>query len=184
MLVIPESVWERLLDGFAQTAAAVERVAFLDGVRIGETGVVTTITFPDAQLHAQYYDVPADAMSRAGRHLREHRLARLAQVHTHGGLDCRHSARDDEHAYTQREGAVSVVLPNHAAGRPLPHDGLIHVRAEDGWIVLDDEHAAHAVRLVPSHLDHRTPTWSDSQIATKAPSAGYWRRLTRIMRRR
>lgn len=184
MLVIPDSAWERLLDGFAQIAAPLERVAFLDGVRIGEAGVVTTITFPDAQLHAKYYDVPAEAMSGAGRHLREHRLARLAQVHTHGGRDCRHSARDDEHAYTQRVGAVSIVLPDHAAARPLPHDGLIHVRTEDGWIALDDEHAAQAVRFVPAHLDHRTPTWIDSQIATKARLTGYWRGLTRIVRRR
>lgn len=183
MLVIPESAWERLLNCFAETDAAVERVAFLDGVRI-EASVVTTVTFPAARLHPQYYDIPAEAMSRAGRHLRAHRLARLAQVHTHPGNDCRHSAYDDEFAYTQREGAVSIVLPGHATARPRPHDGLIHVRTADRWTALDDEHAARAVRLVPSHLDHRTPTWSNSQTAMRARLTGCWRRLTRALRRR
>lgn len=157
MIVIPEAIWQRLLGEFARTRGPVERIAFLDGVRAAEDGVVTTLTLPDADLSGSWYDVSAEAMSQAGGHLREHRMARLAQVHTHGGSGCRHSSRDDELAYSQREGAISIVLPEHATRHPGPHDGLVHRKVGDHWVGLSPAEAAEVVRIVPSLLDFRRP---------------------------
>ncbi len=183
MILISESLWGRLLDGFAETVPGVERVAFLDGVREGDIAVVTTVAFPDAILLPGTYDVSAEAMSRAGQHLRENELSRLAQVHTHGMGGCHHSSRDDEMAYTQRENAVSIVLPYHAAARPTPTDGVIHVRTADSWVALEKSEAKRAVRLVPSYVDQRSQRCTISPTVTQEPLTGFWRRLMRLPQR-
>lgn len=183
MILIPDSIWNHLLDAFAAAPPGVERVAFLDGVRSVDTGVVTTLAVPDADLHPGWYDVSAEAMSNAGRHLREHRLARLAQVHTHGTRGCGHSARDDRNAYSQRENALSIVLPLHASRRPVPHDGTIHLRTPYEWKALTAEEALAAVRLVPSFIDLRSTAWTTSRTDMKEPSTGGWHRLMRRARR-
>lgn len=183
MILVPELVWERLLDEFARTVPGVERVAYLDGIRTDEIGVVTMLTIPDADLYPGYFDVSAEAMSQAGTHLRHHELARLVQVHTHGLGGCHHSPRDDAMAYSQREGATSIVLPLHAARRPTPLDGVVHQRDEEHWRALDPGHAAEAVRIIPSILDFRSAKWTESPTATRAPSTGVWHRLMRLVRR-
>ena len=184
MILIPEAVWDRLLDEFARTVRGVERVGYIDGVTLDGIGVATTVTIPNAELDTGYFDVCAEAMSQAGAHLREHELTRLAQVHTHGFEGCLHSSRDDEMAYSQLEGALSIVLPFHAARRPAPHDGVVHLRGPDGWKPLATAAAAQTVRQIPSVLDYRSEEWIESPIATKAPSMGFWRRLTRLVWRR
>ena len=182
MIVIPESAWAALLDEFARVVPGVERVAFLDGVREGTVGVVTTITIPNADLHPGYYDVSAEAMSRAGQHFRVHQLARLAQVHTHGGAGCHHSPRDDAKAYSLRDGAVSIVLSHHASTRPRPHDAVVHVRRGGMWVALTRAEATSVIRVVPSLLDFRNPRWIMSPAATKTTWPGAWRRLLHRVR--
>ncbi len=179
MILIPEGMWASLLDELARVSPMVERVAFLDGVRNGDVAVVTTVTIPDADLYPGFYDVSAEAMSQAGRHLREHGLARLAQVHTHGGSGCGHSGRDNDKAYSQRVGSVSIVLPHHASLRPGPTEGLVHVRRPQGWVPLASADAAISVRLVPQLLDFRSPEWIASPTVTKETSVAAWRRLRR-----
>jgi hypothetical protein len=171
VILIPETVWSTLLDEFARAAPNVERVAFLDGVVAADIGVVTTVTIPDADLDPGSYDVSVDAMSEAGQHLRRHHLARLAQVHTHGGTSVRHSEKDDRRAYSQRIGAVSIVIPRHALDRPSALECGVHVRTTDGWRPLRHDQAASLIRLVPSALDFRRPTCLVSLIATKERSA-------------
>lgn len=182
MIVLPDGTWERLLTEFARHVEGVELIAYLDGVRRDDIGVVTTLVIPDADLAPRYFTVPATAMSQAGQHFRAHRLARLLQVHTHGGDWCGHSPRDDEMAYSQVPGALSLVLPFHARRHPSPHDGLLHIREEGGWRALGEAEARHTLRLVPAHLDFRSDRWMQSPPATKESSTGSFGRW--ISRRR
>lgn len=179
MILIPDALWNSLLDEFARVAPTLERVAFLDGVREGDVAVVTTITIPAADLHPGFYDVSAEAMSQAGQHLRQYGLARIAQVHTHGGPDCFHSRHDDGNAYSQRPGSMSIVLPHHAAWRPGPTEGLVHVRRPSGWVPLHANEAATTIRRVPTLFDFRSPRWIASPIVTRETSQAVWRRLLR-----
>lgn len=172
-LVLPEAVWESLLDQFARQRPGVERIAFLDGYRLGDDAVVTTLTIPDATCEPGYYSVTPDQMREAGAHFRRYGMVRLAQVHTHGGLGLHHSGRDDQMAYSQRDGAVSVVLPEHAVDRPSPTEGLVHVRSENGWVPLAADEAAGLILLVPSILDFRRNLWTPSPPATKS-TFGAW----------
>lgn len=186
MLWIPDIVWQALLDNFALAPQSVERVAYLDGVPVppGPDGVVTTMTVPAATLTPGSYRIGASEMSAAGKHLRLHRLQRLAQVHTHGGACTKHSPTDDAMAYSQHLGAVSLVLPDHAAGDPSPWDGTVHVRQATGWTPLSREEALSAVRLIPHQIDQslyrkESAPWKRSQTGTRARLEGLWSRLTR-----
>jgi hypothetical protein len=181
VLWIPDGSWSLMLDRLAETPAGLERVAYLDGVHIRDRAgalhsVVTTVVLPDAELNPRWFRVPADAMGQAGEHLFTHGLRRLAQVHTHGNHDTGHSPIDDRRAYSQQDGALSIVLPFHAAHRPAPTDGAVHVREPDGWTQLSPADAADHVRLVPALLDHRRAP----EPTTKPDPLTRWRRLLRL----
>lgn len=175
MLSIPETIWEELLAAFALAPPGHERVAYLDGLRFCDAegalhGVVTTVTVPDALTHPGHYQVSAAAMHQAGAHFEGSGLVRLAQVHTHGGRHVRHSVTDDQQAYSQLDGALSLVLPHHAARRPTPVQAGVHLRGPDGWRPLHAEEIPQVLRLVPSLIDHRSPPWKTSPTGTKATS--------------
>ena len=160
MLTITDATWQQLLTLLATSPAGVERVAYLDGVKIPAVdgtfhGIVTTVTVPQAQQYADHFTVSSEEMSRAGQHLRAHGLVRLAQVHTHPGSDTCHSPYDDQHAYSRKAGAVSLVLPWHAQGAPLPTGGSVHVHDGDRWHRLNRDDATAFIRLVPATVDTR-----------------------------
>jgi hypothetical protein len=155
MIWVSEVSWDVLLDAFRRPRRRMERVAFFDGVAAGGHSVVTTVTVPDARLAARYYDVSPEAMSEAAAQLRRNGLVRLAQVHTHGGHWLDHSPRDDAMAYSQKLGAISIVLPDHARHRPRFAQSAIHVREGDGWRRLDPHEARLRIRVVPSLVDLR-----------------------------
>jgi proteasome lid subunit RPN8/RPN11 len=181
-LVLPEAVWENLLDEFARQRPGVERVAFLDGYRRDDVGIVTTVVLPDGTCEPGYYTVTANQMREAGAHFRQYGMQRLAQVHTHGDGELDHSNRDDQMAYSQRTGALSLVLPEYAASRPRPSEGLLHLRTADGWHALDSAEAEVAITVVPSLLDFRRTSWNASRPATRPPWVAVWHRLTKAAR--
>jgi hypothetical protein len=156
VLTLTDATWRQLLDLLATSPPGVERVAYLDGIHTGGgDAIVTTVTVPHAQQSAGHFTVTAEEMSRAGAHLRAHQLVRLAQVHTHPGSDTRHSVTDDERAYSRKPGAVSIVLPWHAAGAPAPADGAVHVHDGHAWHRLGQQDAQALIRLVPATIDTR-----------------------------
>jgi hypothetical protein len=198
-LAIPEPVWNALLRAFAVAPAGHERVAYLDGVRYRDRtgavhGVATTVTVPDAVTSPGNFTVSALAMAQAGEHFEDLGLVRLAQVHTHGDRWVGHSTVDDRRAYSQRDGALSLVLPHHAAGRPAPWQAGVYIREPAGWRRVTGEEIDDVVRLVPGLIDHRSTSWSASLTGTKATSAADsnrsarsgrwpWRWLWRLARR-
>ncbi len=155
MITIPETLWERMLTEFAKEGRAVEQVCYFDGVLLGDSGVVTTMTIPCAKLEAGRFHVPPEAMSEAGKHLRRFKLRRLAQVHTHPAEWVGHSAWDDEWAYSQLPGAMSIVLPHFGRTRPRLDQAGVHLRSTAGWRQLSHDDLLAHVRLVPGVLDFR-----------------------------
>ncbi|MBB3750816.1 hypothetical protein FHT44_003311 [Mycolicibacterium sp. BK634] len=175
MLTIPENIWLTMLDTFTTFPPSHERVAYLDGVRHrGQQvhhSVATTVTVPDAVTSPGNFTVSALAMEQAGEHFSALGLVRLAQVHTHGGSWIDHSHIDDSHAYSQRDGALSIVLPHHGAGHPWPWQTGVHLREPAGWRRLTGDEINDVLRLVPTVLDYRRSTWSAYPTATPATSA-------------
>ncbi|WIX92513.1 hypothetical protein [Amycolatopsis sp. DG1A-15b] len=174
---VPGALWQSVLDLFAPHDPSVERVAYLDGFRVDETGypgrspdgrvyVAVTVVVPDAVLRPRNYLVPAEAVRAAGR------MTRVAQVHSHGDDFVDHSPTDDERAYSQRTGAVSVVVPFHGRTRPGLAECGVHVRAEAGWRRVRPE---SVIRIIPSILDLRSTKWVPTPEA--APSGGIFSRF-------
>lgn len=184
-----------MLKELARERPGVERVAYLDGVRLGtadsasEDGlelvhetpaVVTTVTIPDAVLHPGWFRVPAESMRAAGKHLRDLRLMRLAQVHTHGGSWVGHSGTDDDDSYSQRVGAVSIVLPQHANDQQQLDGAGIHVRDRDAWRQLAQAEVARAIQFIPELIDLREDTCLDWATGTPVtPAALFDQQLRR-----
>ncbi len=155
MIILSELIWEMLLDEFRWPRSSVERVAYIDGVEVQGTRVATTVTLPNAELHPTYFTVSGEAMSEAGQHFRKFGLQRIAQVHTHPGRRVDHSRFDDDNAYSQLDGAVSIVLPSHARHRPGLLDCGVHVREVDGWRMLSAQELCRLIQSIPGCLDFR-----------------------------
>jgi hypothetical protein len=169
-----------MLHEFAKEVREVEQVCYLDGVMASQgDGVVTSITFPNAQLFPGRFEVSPDAMSEAGKHFRALKLKRLAQVRTHPGDWTGHSSWDDARAYSQLAGAVSIVLPHFARASPSILKAGVHVRMKNGWRALSVEEAARQVRIVPSTLDFRLHRKDTNEQARIKPSRrrSWWQAL-------
>jgi hypothetical protein len=191
-VLIPDHVWSQVLAELARHGPQVERVAYLDGYLIDDTGypdvtrdrrnaIVTSIVLPRAELTPGNYHVPASAMSQAGQHLRLQRMTRLAQLHTHGNDWVGHSPVDDAYAYSQQPGAISIVLPYHGRRAPQLHDCGVHVRQPSGWKCLADSAIDDYVRIVPTIYDHRDP---QCLTRTIQPRIGIFSRLRAWLTRR
>ncbi len=74
---------------------------------------------------------------------------RLAQIHTHPGTWVEHSEHDDERAYSQRAGALSIVVPNYGRGGVVLEDCGLHVREEGEWRMLSLEEYDSYLRIIP-----------------------------------
>lgn len=170
-------LWAQVLDLFANHQPGVERVAYLDGYRVDETGypgvalenqvfVAVTVVVPDANLHPRYYTVSANAISQAGQHLRTLKMTRIAQVHTHGNDWVDHSPTDDDRAYSQRPGAISIVVPYHAENRPDVAECGVHLRTVHGWRKVAPD---SVITVVPTVLDYRSNPWTPPTPPTPAP---------------
>jgi hypothetical protein len=144
-----------MLAEFAAEKRRVEQVCYFDGVAIDGGGIVTTMVIPRAKLEAGRFHVEPDAMSQAGRHLRAHRLRRLAQVHTHPTEWTGHSPWDNAWAYSQLPGAISIVLPHFGSTKPTLEQVGVHLRTGAGWKELSPAELQQHLRLVPGVLDFR-----------------------------
>jgi len=155
MLTIPSLLWEGAIEAVRQPPHDRERVAYFDGLRFDGDGVATTLTLPEVDEHSLNFFVSAESMSRAGFHLRSHDLRRLAQLHTHPQSWTGHSPYDDEMAYSQRDGALSIVVPHFAGCAPSLADCGVHIRASRGWLELAPDAVAREIAIAPSVVDLR-----------------------------
>ncbi len=155
MILLPASIWDAALAALRTPPHDREQVAFLDGLELGEDAVVTTLTIPEAEQAHGHYAISAHEMTRAGLHLRELGLIRIAQIHTHPGSWTGHSGHDDEFAYSQADGAVSIVAPHFAGTAPGLGDCSVHVRRETGWKKLSAKKRKRTIKIVPSLIDLR-----------------------------
>lgn len=153
MILLPDMIWTYLLREFRKCRRRIEQVAYLDGIEIGDVAIVTTLTFPNAILRPGSFSVPAKSMSEAGRHLGS--IARLAQVHTHPGKWVGHSDVDDTLAYSQHDGAISIVLPNYCDNIKSVRDIGIHICRRGIWRELTKTEADAVLQFVPSVFDFR-----------------------------
>jgi hypothetical protein len=156
MLLIPATIWSGAIEAMRRNPHDRERVAYFDGVRCDDFAVATTLTLPEVEEDALHFFVTAENMSRAGRHLSVHNLRRFAQVHCHPEDWTGHSAYDDEMAYSQRPGSISIVVPHFAGCTPGLGDCGVHRRGKREWRELTRDEVHGEVAIVPSIVDLRS----------------------------
>lgn len=136
--------------------AHVETACFWFGVDAGDYQVVTTIAAPKLYQTSGNYSVEMTSMRRLAAEMRAQGLVNLAQVHTHPSRWVGHSSYDDAHAYSTRDGALSLVWSDY--GLQLGHelDGVgVHRRRGGKWLHLDGKEVREKIRLVDAFADFR-----------------------------
>jgi hypothetical protein len=140
---------------FQRNRQRVEQVCFLEGYDLNGFKVVTTCTFPNAKLDPRFFHIESQDISAAAKHLRKFELRRLAQVHTHPTDWVGHSEYDDERAYSQSQGAISIVLPNFGSKVVGLDQAGVLIRTQSEWLEIEPAERSHYVQLVPSRVDLR-----------------------------
>jgi hypothetical protein len=136
--------------------ARIEAACFWFGVEVGSVQVVTTLALTELLQTAGSYRVLRESLRRLSKEMRSQGLVNLAQIHTHPRGWVGHSTYDDEHAYSTRDGSLSLVWPDY--GFALAHDlaGIgVHERRDDRWVRLAAEEIGRRVRIVDSVSDQR-----------------------------
>jgi proteasome lid subunit RPN8/RPN11 len=107
---------------------------------------------PEQTAALDRFVIPSDSMRALMRHLREHRLSLLAQVHSHPG-EAFHSWIDDREAIVRHEGALSIVAPYFA--RSLAADSFaeacasFRLTASDRWDTIPSSELGTYFEIVP-----------------------------------
>lgn len=180
VLYVPEEVvvgtW-RALRATADVGA--EGVAFWAApapLYAGQLQVVTTLIVPRQRVSAGRYELPPDAVREMGRTLRARGLVNVAQIHTHPTDWVDHSRWDDTHAFSLREGAISVVWPWYGRYLPPNDEWGVHERRGGEWVRLSLDEAAARVRVLASVVDLRAGLeWlndADLEDAAESPEGG------------
>lgn len=118
--------------------------------------VVTSVLVPRQRVSGGRYEVPADAVREMGRKLRAHGLVNVAQLHTHPSDWVSHSSWDDAHAFSLRDGALSIVWPRYARELPSFRSWGVHECRARQWIQLGSAVAVNRIRILPPVIDLRT----------------------------
>jgi len=157
-LYVPRSLVRDTHDAFLPYwRAGVEVACYWFGLTSEQVAVATTVALPCLEQSSGHYRVDGTSLRRLATEMRAQGLVNLAQIHTHPAAWVGHSVYDDEHAYSTRTGALSLVWPDY--GCCYPHDLLrrlgVHERQDGRWVHLSEDDAARRIKLVDSVADYR-----------------------------
>ena len=132
-----------------------EQAALLCGYVVdGKVGIVTTVLLPQTQNHLAGCHVSLETMVRCFEATKRLRQFFLAQIHTHPGRHCGHSATDDDWAICDAPGFFSIVVPCFARqglGKLFDGGAAIHERMATGrWRLLPVEEVRRRFIVIPA----------------------------------
>ena len=159
VLYVPEHVihmtWEALRQTALQGCEGTVRWAGPAYQWSARQQLVTTVLVPHQRVAAGAFEVPHHATRQMGKALADTELVNLAQLHTHPGSWVGHSAWDDAHAYSLRDGALSIVWPHYGATIAHRSRWGIHECQHRVWRHLKGAKAAARLRILPALIDLR-----------------------------
>ena len=127
-----------------------EGLVFWLGHRAGKTSYVLRAAVPRCEHEWARVMVAEDAVGELARAARPYGMAIVAQVHSHGGDDTRHSDGDDSLILMPFEGMFSVVVGHYGAGGMTLKSGLgLHEYQDRTWVRIES-HCTDALHIVPS----------------------------------
>lgn len=139
-----------------QTFEETEGLVYWAGVQDGQGGTVTTLIVPRADASYRRIETSIEANSEVIETLTSHGIVLLGQAHSHPpGSPARHSEGDDFLTFSPFEGAISIVVPDFAAGDWKPSTWGVH-RFMGGFyrFIPVGEHSGH-LQILPAEVDHR-----------------------------
>lgn len=152
----------RVTSAFFRSIGRMEACCFWFGKRPETEGArVAAIIIPRQRNRPGNYHVEADAMLRVGEVARERGWKNLAQVHSHPGIEVRHSGYDDEMANSRR--ALSLVYPTYGTmpatwryhgwlwwlwPRKFPREIGVHAFIDGEWAYLAEADVTMALSVV------------------------------------
>jgi hypothetical protein len=117
--------------------------------------VVSTVVAPAQRIGPGRFEIPHNAVRQMSTRLRELSLVNVAQLHTHPGDCVGHSGRDDECAYSRRDGALSIVWPEYGCALPPLERWGVHECRGGRWMHLVLNDVRKRILIVPSLIDLR-----------------------------
>jgi proteasome lid subunit RPN8/RPN11 len=105
---------------------------------------------PEHSAEVDVFRIPPSGMAAMMAHLRARKLALAAQVHSHPG-PAFHSCADDAWAIVRHEGALSMVVPDFAAGVTagnfLDKAATFRLSPTDQWLVVRQHELVHYLAI-------------------------------------
>lgn len=151
-LLIPETVWQATVAVLAPHATArVEAGLYWYGTRLEDTAVVAIAGIPRQLNRPRNFEVHREDLAALIRCVPDPLVA-VAALHTHPGIDTRHSDWDDERAVSRK--ILSLVLPLYGRD-PKLQDAGVHEWVEQAWQMLEPQEAADRLALIPTLIDTR-----------------------------
>jgi len=106
---------------------------------------------PEQRVAIDYFRIPPASMTALMTHLRVHKLALAAQIHSHPA-EAFHSRADDTWAIVRHEGALSLVVPYFAAQTTLENFSdqiaMFRLSALDQWCEIPRRDLAHYLEII------------------------------------
>jgi len=139
-----------------QTFEETEGLVYWAGVQDGRGGTVTTLVVPRAIASYRRIETSLEANSEVIDTLTSHGIVLLGQAHSHPPESpVRHSEGDDVLTFSPFEGAVSIVVPDFAAGGCNLSTWGVHRFVGGRYrFIPAHEHSDH-LQILPAEVDHR-----------------------------
>lgn len=136
-----------------RTAGRVEKervVLWLSPRPLLAASAIVEIYVPEQEAEMDYFRIPPSGMRALMAHLRERKLVLAAQVHSHPN-EAFHSRADDKWAIVRHEGALSIVVPNFAAGVDarnfLNMAAVFRLTGDDRWLEVRPDELDKKIRV-------------------------------------
>ncbi|MEX2672844.1 MAG: Mov34/MPN/PAD-1 family protein [Phycisphaeraceae bacterium] len=152
-LIVPKSVTSStrtVLQDFHGPDGRHEGLVYWLGRRLEPDILVVGAVIPACEHGPHRVMASAAAVGAVARAARARGLGVVAQVHSHGGDDTRHSDGDDVLVLMPVEGMFSLVVGRYGEGGITPQDGVgVHQYQDGRWVQIPPD-SADALVIVPT----------------------------------
>jgi len=132
-----------------------EGILYWCGREMGDCTVFLEAIVPVADHGPGRVMVSREEIGRTQRAAHAVKLGVLCQVHSHPGMDTRHSDGDDDLILMPFEGMLSIVAPRYGIALQAMSDVSVHQYQGGQWVLCCEESVQRGLVLVPTLQDLR-----------------------------
>jgi hypothetical protein len=153
-LVIAPNLWNATLDVLqSYSRRGVEAGCFWYGTRNDNYALASLLAIPQQVNRRQNFHIPADSLAEMTQMASASGLVAVAQIHTHPGVDVKHSPWDDAQIVSQN--VWSLVMPNYGKLPVNFSDVGVHRFRDGRWRRLTADEVGKTLLIQPLLVDAR-----------------------------